>query len=103
MAAPTAPAASTGFSVNDVVLTPVTFSVNVAVGVTVVATPVAPPAGVRALTVGRGPVMNVAARADVGSGLPARSLTALVSETVYLVSLTSAAACVSVATCVVAL
>src|SRR4051794_6226173 len=82
----TGPAAAVpaGFlTVNDVALTPVTTSLNVAVTVVFLATPVAPAAGVRAVTLGAGPVRKV--HAVAGNGLPATSVM-LASRTVYLVS-----------------
>src|SRR3954468_11457182 len=84
----TVPAAAVpaGFlTVNDVALTPVTTSLNVAVTVVFLATPVAPAAGVRAVTLGAGPVRKVAVADAAGNGLPARSVM-LANRTVYLVS-----------------
>jgi hypothetical protein len=69
------------------VVTPLTASLKVAVGLTGTVTPVALAAGVRAVTVGAGPVRNVH---DVGAanGLPARSVIP-VNLAVYLVSFDS--------------
>ena len=59
---------------------PVTASLKVAVMFAVRLTPVALTAGVRAVTVGAGPVMKVQVLAV--SGLPATSLIAVVSDSV---------------------
>lgn len=100
-AVPSVPVALMGFTVAVVAVTPVTASLNVAVTLAVRDTAVALTAGVRAVTVGRGPVVNV--QVVAGIGFPAASLIAVVSVAVYFVSLASVAVGSSVATRVVAL
>ena len=73
----------------------VTASLKVAVMLAVRETPVAPAAGVRAVTVGRGPVVKVHVLA--GMGLPPRSLIEEVRATVYFLSLASGTSGTSVA------
>src|SRR3954453_8659969 len=84
----TVPAATVpaGFlTVNEVPVTPTTASLKVAVTVVFLAMPVAPAAGVRAVTLGAGPVRNVHDVDAAANGLPATSVM-LASRTVYLVS-----------------
>ena len=88
------------FNVKLVPVTPVTFSLKVAVMLAVREKPVALLMGV-VLTVGRGPVRNVH---DMPANvLPATSLIAVVNVAVYLVSAARSAVGFSVATRVVAL